>query len=102
MENTIFTVKNFTYKVVTDAGFIEMFGEDYAYVDNTSRILDAFQMYLNNYTFCDAVVDLWYINFDECFDDDYRYVPESAVTATVNHFKEFSAYGAEEIFKIVM
>ena len=102
MKNTIFTVANFTYKVVADAEFIEMFGEEWEYVDNTSRVLDALQMYLNG---CreekDVVADLWDINFDECFDDDYCYVPESALTATMKHFEDFQIYGAESIFKIV-
>ena len=102
MKNTIFTVKNFTYKVVADAEFIELFGEEWEYVDNTSRILDALQMYLNG---CreekDVIADLWDINFDECFDDDYCYVPESALTATMKHFEDFKIYGANDLFKNV-
>lgn len=100
MKNTIFTVKNFAYKVVTDAEFIEMFGDEWKYVDNTSRILDALQLYLHG---CreeqDVVADLWDINFDECFNDDYCYIPESAVAATMKHFEEFKIFRADEYFK---
>lgn len=103
MKNTIFTVGSFTYKVIADAEFVKMFGEEQKYRDNTYRILDALYLYLQG---CreekDIIADLWDINFDECFDDDYCYVPESALAITMQHFEDFENYEAGNFFKAVL
>jgi hypothetical protein len=103
MKNTIFTVGSFTYKVIADAEFIKMFGEAQKYRDNTYRVLDALYIYLQG---CreegDVIADLWDINFDECFDDDYCYVPESALATTMEHIEEFKNYEVERFFKAIL
>ena len=89
------------YIVIQDADFVAKFGEEFTYVSNTSRLLDALQMYLHGCRTPESCLeDLWDLNFDECREGDNCYIPASAVEDISKFFMDFEIYGATEIFKI--
>ena len=89
-------------KIISDELFVQQFHDlcgSVAYEDNEARVLDALQFYLHGArSIEDVIEDLWQINYDECFDDIYRYLPQSAIDKTMEHLKMFDIYGCDDIF----